>query len=237
MLEVSQLFFERDQQILFSNLTFNLNAGTLLRVAGPNGSGKSTLLKILAGLLLPTAGKIIYKNNKDNTGAMDYKIDYAEHANNGLYRADRLFIGHRLGLLPKLTPIENLQWLMALFSKPVARTIILSVLQKLGLQNYKDIPCYRLSAGLQQRVALARIWLQSANIWILDEPFTALDNSGQILVKKQIFEHLNKGGIVIITDHQADASMHASMVSEEPNIAIGYCANHILIKLGEENQH
>lgn len=212
MLEVSHLLCERSQQILFSNLTFKLDSGTLLRVTGPNGSGKSTLLKILAGLLPATAGNISWQNKSIlNTDVS--------------YHSEILYIGHKLGLLSTLTPLENLKWLLglssslssAVSSKPVMHSIRL-VLEKLGLQNYFDVPCNRLSSGQQQRVALARLWLQSAKIWILDEPYTALDLNGQNLVKSQISQHIFQGGIVIMTDHH-----HQSEGCANPNNETTVC--------------
>lgn len=202
MLKVCGLKAERDDRILFSNLTFELAPGALLMVTGPNGSGKSTLLKILVGLLSSIEGSVTWQSKPFPLSGESFAEDIS-----GAF----LYLGHKTGIQPALTPIENLKWFMDLQTvhRAIQGTIrrsqqkihILSALQAVGLAGYEDVPCETLSCGQRQRVALARLWLEPAKIWILDEPFTALDALAQILLYKQFLAHLKAGGLIIMASH------------------------------------
>jgi heme exporter protein A len=192
---------ERGDRILFSNITFELEPGGLLLVTGPNGSGKSSLLKILAGLLPFSKGSITWDGRSIvSSGSIQrYSMQLTS------YFSELLYIGHKTGIQPILTPAENLKWLLGIGNRGNegnhSKALISSALQAVGLARYQDVPCEILSNGQRQRVALARLWLQPPKIWILDEPLTALDEDGQQLIQEQFLSHLKAGGLLITTTH------------------------------------
>lgn len=183
MFKVSGLSCYRNEQELFSNLTFELGSGSLLVVIGTNGSGKSSLLKILAGLLLPKTGKLYWK--EEPLSLM-----------NAYFLSDLIYLGHATGISLALTPFENLKCESSLKDEAIK-----SILNKWGLSGFSHKPCYTLSAGLKQKVALARLGLTSAKLWLLDEPFTALDKSGQALFLEHLSCHLRNKGMAVIASH------------------------------------
>jgi heme exporter protein A len=187
LLSARQLSCIRQDRVLFEQLDLQLHAGEVLQIAGKNGAGKSSLLRILAGLADPEDGEIYYQQQPLAQSAEDY--------------ADNLcFIGHLAGVQPQLTALENLQFWRACFALTPADDWAL--LAQLGLAGLEDIPCQQLSAGQQRRVSLARLWLTAAHIWILDEPFTALDQSAIAALTKRIAAHCDAGGAVLLTSHQ-----------------------------------
>lgn len=188
-IEVDSLVCERDQRELFSALSLQLESGEVLQVAGPNGSGKTSLLRIMAGLLPPSGGDIRYG------GKSVYRGIGREN-----WRQQRLFIGHAPAVKGALTAEENLAWLCAL-SEPVSNEQIWQALDQVGLRGFEDIPCHNLSAGQQRRVALARLYLEAHPVWILDEPFTAIDKAGVTTLETRIMQHAKAGGVVIMTTH------------------------------------
>ena len=164
MLKVVNLGCERDDRTLFASLSFVLSPGETLQVEGHNGAGKTTLLRIIAGLSQDYQGDLFWANKCLAKG-------YAE------FRLSSYFLGHRPGLKPELTPIENLTWRHQLSGR--AESLPFSeALSQVNLQGYEDIPCHQLSAGQQRRVALAGLLTSGASLWILDEPFTAIDAEG-----------------------------------------------------------
>ncbi|KKN98721.1 hypothetical protein LCGC14_0144010 [marine sediment metagenome] len=190
-IEVRSLACERDQRELFTAMSFDLQAGEVLQVAGPNGSGKTSLLRILAGLLPAVAGDVHYG------GATVFSGRGRER-----WRQNRLFIGHAPAVKANLTAEENLSWLCAL-SQPVAAQQIAAALEQVGLRGFEDVPCHTLSAGQQRRVALARLYLEAHPVWILDEPFTAIDKAGVAALEQHIQAHAADGGTVILTTHHS----------------------------------
>jgi len=164
-----------------------LHAGEVLQIAGKNGAGKSSLLRLLAGLAEPDDGDIRYQQ----VPLLQSADDYAENL---------CFIGHLAGVQPQLTALENLAFWRACFALTPADDWAL--LAQLGLAGLEDIPCQQLSAGQQRRVSLARLWLTTAQIWILDEPFTALDQSAIAALTRRIATHCETGGAVLLTSHQ-----------------------------------
>jgi heme exporter protein A len=117
-----------------------------------------------------------------------------------------LWIGHAAGIKDLLTPEENLAWLCALH-QPVDAEAIWQALAAVGLRGFEDVPCHSLSAGQQRRVALARLYLESPPLWILDEPFTALDKTGVAQLEQHLAQHCEQGGLVVLTTHHSLAHM------------------------------
>ena len=180
---------KRDR-VLFADLSFTLPAGSLTYLRGPNGAGKTSLLRLLTGLSLPDQGEILFND-----------VPIAECLPQ--FHASLTYIGHKPGLNSALSAIENLQYWCAQHSIGFSLETAYKVLTTLGLVGLEDIPVRMLSAGQQRRVALGRLWLKSADIWILDEPFTALDISGIKLLEAHMKSHVEQGGTVITTSHQA----------------------------------
>ncbi len=187
LLEVRALSCERDDRLLFRDLEFSLDNGQALQVKGGNGSGKTTLLRIICGLNDSFAGEM-------------YSRGEALAANWDAFHAGLLYIGHRVAVNHVLTPLENLRWSCRLHD-PADDDEIREALDQMDLAGYEDLPCYSLSAGQQQRVSLARLLLSSAELWILDEPFTTLDVDGVALLENLVARHARDGGAVLITTH------------------------------------
>ncbi|MCC5855576.1 MAG: cytochrome c biogenesis heme-transporting ATPase CcmA [Idiomarina sp.] len=188
LLEAKGVVSVRGERTLFSDLALTLNAGELWQIQGPNGAGKSSFLRILAGLLPAESGTVCFQGER---------IEDCREA----FHQDLLFIGHKAAVKPELTAIENLEYYAAVQGQPLTAPPY-ELLEKVGLVGLEDIPAQRLSAGQQRRIALARLWLTNATIWILDEPFTSLDVDGIALLHQRIGEHLASQGAVILTSHQ-----------------------------------
>ena len=158
----------RNDIILFSGLSVAVNDGEVLQVKGPNGCGKTSLLRILCGLAIPNEGAV-YWNDRD---IREYNGEYVEHIS---------YVGHQNGTKKELTPSENLRVSTAL-SYLSNGTTPEQALEQFGLYGYEDTPVGKLSSGQQRRVALSRLLLTRANLWILDEPFTSVDDAGGMLI-------------------------------------------------------
>jgi len=186
MLQANALAAERGGQQLFSDISFQLEAGALLHVSGNNGSGKTTLLRMLSGLTLPAEGEIVWQ-------------DQSIESNRDDFNKDLLYIGHRHGMHSDLSAIENL----ALSCRQVShRAVIFSALEEVGLGHDCDKPLRLLSQGQQRRVALARLLLEPSKLWVLDEPLAALDVAAVEWFSQQLIQHLENDGMAIITTHQ-----------------------------------
>lgn len=179
----------RGDRILFSSLSFTLSRGQLLHITGPNGSGKTTLLRILCGLLTPLEGVVRWHGH-------DIRSSSSTH------RRECTYIGHRDGLKAELTALENLQ-VNARMSGCHDPKVIDDSLRLLGLWEYQDLLVGHLSAGQRRRLALGRLLVKRAILWILDEPFTAIDVDGRDIIEAQLISHLQGEGIVVLTSHQA----------------------------------
>jgi heme exporter protein A len=199
MLEVHQLACERGERLLFTNLSFSLNEGELLRVAGVNGSGKTTLLRLLCGLALPDEGEIHWDGKKVSTTSE-------------FYRRQMSYIGHNLAVKLELTPLENLQFARAI-SGVSSTEPLESLLDKVGLYGFEYDPCRTLSQGQRRRVALARLMFTHSKLWILDEPFVALDVAGVEFVAELLARQTDEGGMVILTTHQ-DTPLKNKLIKE-----------------------
>jgi len=187
MLSAQNLFCERDERVLFSELNFALDKGQVLQVQGSNGSGKTTLMRILCGL------------NDSYEGSIYWHGEKIERQTESFF-ASLLYIGHRAGVSKVLTPIENLRWSCSL-KQQIDDEQILSALAEVGLRGFEESPCYTLSAGQQQRVSLARLLASPAQLWVLDEPFTTLDRTGVALLEKMLQTQAASGGAVLVTTH------------------------------------
>jgi len=187
LLEVRALGCERGERLLFRDLEFSLEAGQVLQVRGGNGSGKTTLLRIICGLNDGYSGELRWRGEA-----------IAGHRDE--FRAELLYLGHRVAVNRVLTPLENLRWSCRLHD-PVDDGRIRSALGEMELAGYEDSPCHALSAGQYQRVALARLLLAKAGLWVLDEPFTTLDAGGVDLLEQLVAAHAANGGAVLITTH------------------------------------
>ncbi len=155
-----------------------------MQVTGGNGAGKTTLLRLLTGLARPDGGEVYWQ------GEPLRRVRDSFHS--GL-----LWIGHQPGIKTRLTARENLH-----FFHPGDGARLPEALAQAGLAGFEDVPVARLSAGQQRRVALARLWLTRAALWVLDEPFTAIDVNGVARLTRRMAAHTAQGGMVILTTHQ-----------------------------------
>ncbi|HEY5995129.1 MAG TPA: cytochrome c biogenesis heme-transporting ATPase CcmA [Gallionellaceae bacterium] len=189
MLEVGNLGCVRGDHRLFAGLNFSLSRGELMQVQGPNGSGKTTLLRTLCGLAMPEAGEIRWQGKNVR--------DLGEE-----YLAELVYLGHHNAIKDELNALENLHINAGLAGTEVNEKQALDALRRMGLRKKEHLPVKVLSQGQRRRVALARLLVTDAPLWILDEPLAALDVGAVDLMQELIGEHLSKGGMVIFTTHQ-----------------------------------
>jgi heme exporter protein A len=173
----------RGERLVFAELSFRVPAGGALVLAGPNGSGKSTLLRLLAGLVRPAAGRVLW-NSADT---------FADLAGHGRLVA---YLGHQDAVKPGLTVTENLRFAAAVSGRPV-----LAALEAVGLETLADLPARMLSAGQKRRLALSRLVLSSAPLWLLDEPTLGLDTGSIERFGTLLAEHRAAGGIIVAATH------------------------------------
>ncbi len=179
LLDAVALRCERGDRLLFDGLDLSVRPGELLQIAGVNGSGKTSLLRILVGLLPADGG----------------------HVQRPL-ATDLLWLGHAPGIADGLSALENLRSLACL-RQPLRRAAALAALAAMGLESWADDPCAQLSAGQRRRVALARLHLpEPPRLWLLDEPFTALDAATCVALEQRLAEHCAQGGAVVLTSHR-----------------------------------
>ncbi|HYN78020.1 MAG TPA: cytochrome c biogenesis heme-transporting ATPase CcmA [Lamprocystis sp. (in: g-proteobacteria)] len=190
MLQVTRLECRRGDRLLFSGLDFEVAPGVLLHVRGRNGSGKTTLLRTLCGLYTQDHGVVNWRGESIRVLADDY-------------RRDLLYFGHLNGIKGDLTAIENLRLAAALDGDAVGLADVWAALARIGLAGFEDLPTRMLSQGQKKRVALARLMVSRAPLWILDEPFTALDLDAVDLLQGLVADHVADGGLVVLTTHQA----------------------------------
>jgi len=170
---------ERDLRVLYSGLDLNVEAGDLWHIKGRNGAGKTTLLRQLAGLHAIDTGQVLYPKKAT-------KI---------------IYIGHKLGLKEQLSADENLVWLVGLDGSSTQQQRYCA-LERVGLRGYEENTVAQLSAGQKRRVALARLHLGKADVWLLDEPFTSIDQQGIVDEQDWLNQHTLAGGSVLMTSHQ-----------------------------------
>jgi len=175
----------RGDKRLFESLSFRVRAGQALAIEGANGAGKTSLLRLLAGFLSPAAGRVLVRT--------------ADHDSDDAEERGRLvgWLGHLDGLKPQLTVTEQLSF----FARLYGRQADPAALETVGLARQADLPCRYLSAGQRRRLALARLLTSQRPLWLLDEPFAALDAAGQGLVAQLMLRHCGSGGIIIAATH------------------------------------
>ena len=189
MLEVANLQCTRGDRQLFSGIAFELGPGELLHLHGHNGSGKTTLMRALCGLVTPTEGEVRW-----NGEAIGRQRDE--------FNAELLYLGHKNGIKEDLTGVENLLVACRLVGLEVNEQQAWEVLERMGLRGHEDLPARVLSQGQQKRVALSRLLLSRAKLWLLDEPFVGLDLAAVELLQSVIRDHVAGGGMVVLTTHQ-----------------------------------
>jgi heme exporter protein A len=188
-LEAIDLHCARGERSLFSSLSFTLRGGELLRIGGPNGSGKTSLLRIACALLEPTRGEVRWAG--ENIRRLQEE-----------FWRQIVYIGHASAIKDDLTSAENLRVACTLAGIRVQPARIGEALRELGLGGCENLPARVLSQGQRRRVALARLALSEAMpLWILDEPFAALDAAAVERVQNLIAEHLARGAAVVLTTH------------------------------------
>ena len=189
LLEIRELECVRGDKQLFKGLSFSLGAGSLLHVHGPNGSGKTTLLRAIAGLVLQESGEICWNGEQISRQKDEFNREL-------------LYLGHHYGLKFELTGYENLKVFANLSGSDISEHEVEAALMRFGLAHCVELPVKVLSQGQKRRVALARLLLQPSKLWILDEPFVALDAAAVELLLDVIKAHVAAGGMVILTTHQ-----------------------------------
>lgn len=188
-LEASGLACRRGGRLLFQGLNFALGAGEWMHVRGANGAGKTSLLRLVAGLARPEAGSVCWLG-----GDVVRCDDDARRA--------IAYLGHRSGMKDDLSALENLRLAAAIDGSPLSEADALAALVRLGLRGREDLPLRALSQGQRRRALLARLVARPAHLWILDEPFVALDGAAVDLVGELLSAHVAAGGMAVLTSHQ-----------------------------------
>ena len=198
MLSAHNLTCIREERVLFEALNLSIYPGDILQIEGPNGAGKTSLMRILAGLSQPYDGDIQFQGKSIT--------DQRE-----LFHQNLLYLGHLPGVKDELTAQENLAFNLALHGLDTSTAE--STLTEVNLLGFEDALASHLSAGQHRRIALSRLWQSQAKIWILDEPFTAIDKLGVEKLEQLFLQHADNGGCVILTTHQ-DLSLPAERVKK-----------------------
>ena len=184
-LKVTNLSCQKGYNLLFENLSFEINSGEVLKISGPNGSGKTSLLRLLAGL------------SSFDSGSIDYD---SFNLNSEKYNLDFLYLGHLTALSPELSCIENLKY-SSLLGNNKLELDFSSALKKVGLEKFENELVGTLSAGQKKRIALSLLFVTQSKVWLLDEPFSALDSKAINIFEQRIEEHCNLGCMCILTTH------------------------------------
>lgn len=190
MFSVSNLSCSKGDKRLFSGVSFTLQPGQWLHLEGDNGVGKTSLLRLACGLSALENGEITWNNQ-------------AVSKDPQTFRANLAYLGHQLALKDDLSPLENLQIDAAIVGRQLTASDAKQALAQMGLRGRENLPVRVLSQGQKRRTALARLLVSSAKLWVLDEPFVALDTMAQNALSEVINAHLAKQGMVLLTSHQA----------------------------------
>jgi len=186
--KVNNLQCIRRDNILFQGLGFILEEGGLLQIDGANGSGKSSLLQMCVGLIQASEGEITWNDE-------DIKLSRYQ------FQSNMTYFGHTNGVKAGLTALENMKVMHALCGSKNNIDYSL-ILEQIGLSDMEDVLLSRMSAGQKRRVGLSRIFIASSKLWLLDEPFNALDKDGKKIIEQLIVSHCTNGGMVIFATHQ-----------------------------------
>lgn len=193
MLELRNIACERDERMLFAGVHLTLEPGDMVQLEGPNGSGKTTMLRLITQMSDSYTGQMFWRGEPIKQA----KLEFLQSL---------LYLGHLPGIKKALTPRENLVWYVGLEGRNAAKVSINlqieQALAEVAMAGYEDVPCYQLSAGQQRRVALARLFMTTCPLWVLDEPFTAIDKQGVANLEARLRAHTAAGGAVILTTHQ-----------------------------------
>ncbi|ABR74213.1 heme ABC exporter ATP-binding protein CcmA [Actinobacillus succinogenes] len=188
-LQLEQIACQRGDKVLFTDLSLIFKSGDFVQIEGHNGIGKTSLLRIIAGLAQPLTGNVCWNGEKLSQCREQFL-------------GDLLYLGHLSGVKPELTAWENLLFYQKISACEQGEDALWQALEMVGLAGREDIVAGQLSAGQQKRIALARLWLSRAPLWILDEPFNAIDKHGVAVLTQYFERHAENGGIVILTSHQ-----------------------------------
>ena len=199
MLEARMLACIRGERRLFQDLNLTVASGECLHVRGENGVGKTSLLRLLTGLSTPEAGEILWNGQSITKDASSY-------------HRELLFLGHRDALKEDLTALENLELYAALDDIHLPGDKALAALWRFGLRGREYLPVNCLSAGQKRRVLMARMLIRQAKLWILDEPFNALDIDAVNALQGLITEHVEQDGLVVLTSHQEVSLPHVRVL-------------------------
>ena len=189
-IEVRDLACSRGPATLFRNVSFEASAGEWISIRGSNGSGKTTLLRCVAGLTRADEGSVLWDGQPTATDPE-------------AYRGALLYAGHLPGIKDDLSAEENIDGALRLRGRAPSAQAVRAALAEVGLERRRHLPARRLSAGQRRRIALARLALDAAALWLLDEPLTALDDEGQALFTRLLRNHVDRGGIALVATHQA----------------------------------
>lgn len=201
LLRATSLTCIREDRLLFDQLNIEINAGDIVQVEGPNGSGKTSLLRILAGLSQPFEGDIFFNNQLISQAREEF------HQN-------LLYLGHLPGVKGEMNAQENLSFNLALHGFSTDSADIKETLAAVNLSGFEDSLASHLSAGQHRRISLARLYKSNARIWILDEPFTAIDKQGVQALELLFKAHIDQGGCVILTTHQDLLTFESSQIKK-----------------------
>ena len=190
LLQALNVSCERGGRQLFQPISFSLAAGAALHLEGDNGAGKTTLLRSLSGLSALSQGEVLWRGVPSHAAASGFKREL-------------LYLGHALGLKDELTALENVQLNAALAGQTINREKALQALATQGLKSRAHLPLRVLSQGQKRRVALARLQVAQAKLWLLDEPFVALDTDAVKALQLLLQQHVAQGGALVFTSHQA----------------------------------
>jgi len=197
MLRVSNLSCSRGNKPLFADVSFALQAGQALHLEGDNGVGKTSLLRIICGLSPADAGEVCWH-------------DKTIQQNATAFRSSLFYLGHGLSLKEELTALENLMSDAAVSGRTLSQAQALVALARMGLRGREHLPLRVMSQGQKRRTALARLIASQAPLWVLDEPFVALDAKAVDGLRGLLAEHVTNGGMVLFTSHQPVALTSAS---------------------------
>ncbi len=198
LLCVQNISCHRGDRELLSKLSFDVQAGEAMQIVGSNGTGKTTLLRTLTGFLPVFSGQVLWQGQSIRKIRTEYQQSLC-------------YIGHKLGVKDELTVLENLKFHYRYHQFNI--NLFHEAITKLGLNDFQDVLCRELSQGQRQRLALAQLMITKTLLWILDEPFAALDAAGVSLVQTIIEQQVQRGGMVIFTSHRPLTLSHLAIQS------------------------